>query len=222
MSFPPTTCAVLRLLVLGCLILPALGASADSAGDPSAAASRLEQILADLQSFRAHFDQEVRNRDLELIEAASGEVSLQKPGRFRWDYQEPFERLIVADGERVWLYEADLDQVTVQKLDASLGETPAALLTGTVGVLERFDLRAAEQRGDRWSVTLGPRDEAADFESIRLEFVAGQLAQMELADRLGQTTRIVFSDVERNPLISADTFAFVVPPGADVIGENEL
>ena len=222
MHCQPAKRAWLRLLVLGCCLLPLVGAGQQSTLEREAAAERLERMLADLRSFRARFDQEVRNRDLDLIEAASGEVSLQKPGRFRWDYQEPFERLIVADGERVWLYEADLDQVTVQKLDASLGETPAALLTGTVDVLERFDLRDAEQLDDRWSVTLGPRDDAADFESIRLDFLSGQLVRMELLDRLGQTTRVVFSKVEQNPAIAAETFAFVVPPGADVIGENEL
>lgn len=188
--------------------------------DPGLA--RLQDFLDDLDTLTADFSQDVVNRNNELIESAFGQVVLQKPGRFRWDYQDPFERVIVADGERVWLYEADLDQVTVRLLDEGLGETPAALLTGAVGVLDRFEFRGSESRDELLWVELGPRSEASDFDSVRLAFQGSELTRLELRDRLGQTTRLAFSAVEQGTELPAGVFTFDVPDGVDVIGEDEL
>lgn len=203
-------------LLLSCGMAFAAPPASDGAG-------RVTDYLAALDTLQASFSQEVVNRDLDLVEAASGQVTLSKPGRFRWDYTEPFERVIVADGERVWLYEADLDQVTVRRLDAGLGETPAALLTGSVSILDRFDYLGSESGEDglTW-VTLGPKDDAADFEFIRLGFDGAELRQLALADRLGQTTRIRFSAIRKGLEVDDATFTFEPPPGADVIGEGEL
>jgi outer membrane lipoprotein carrier protein len=182
----------------------------------------LHAFLAGLETLTADFRQEVVTRDLELVEEARGRVALKKPGRFRWDYTEPFERVIVADGSRLWLYEADLDQVTVRNLDAGLGETPAALLSGDVAALDRFEYQGASTRdGLRW-LELKPRSQESDFDSIWLAFDNGNLSQLALEDRLGQTTRIYLSDVEMNANIDDDVFKFEVPDGADIIGENEL
>ncbi len=175
-----------------------------------------------MRSLAAQFRQEVRDRDNAVVETATGQVALAKPGRFRWDYREPFEREIVADGERIWLYEADLEQVTVRPIDDTLGTSPAALLTGSIDVLAAFELLADTVEDDlRW-ITLGPRSATADFELIQLGFDGKQLNQLRLVDRLGQTTEVQFSDVKRNPEIDPGLFSFTVPPGADVIGESEL
>jgi outer membrane lipoprotein carrier protein len=207
--------ACLALLLIY-LFTPVL---ADTA-DPGLA--RLQGFLDELDTLTADFTQEVLNRDLELVESAAGQVVLQKPGRFRWDYREPFERVIVADGERVWLYEADLDQVTVRRLDEGLGETPAALLTGSVDVLERFEILGSEDQEELLWVHLGPRSESGDFDSIRLGFNGPLLTRLELRDRLGQTTRLVFSAVEQGAVLPDAVFTFDVPDGVDVIGEDEL
>jgi outer membrane lipoprotein carrier protein len=194
-----------------------LSSSADT-GVPE----ELHAFLAGLESLTADFRQEVVTRELELVEEARGRVSLKKPGRFRWDYTEPFERVIVADGSRLWLYEADLDQVTVRNLDAGLGETPAALLSGDVDVLDRFEYQGASTRdGLRW-LELKPRSQESDFDSIWLAFDSGNLSQLALEDRLGQTTRIYLSDIEMNTDITDDFFKFEIPDGADIIGETEL
>jgi len=213
--------AVSRFIL--CVVLVALTpvAAAEEVSDQDGS-DRLRAYFAATDSLKAEFTQEVVDRDQRTIEASSGRVALQKPGRFRWDYVEPFERVIVADGERIWLYEADLDQVTVQRLDAGLGETPAALLSGDAEVLERFAYLGSDQEGELTWLRLGPLDDAADFEEIRLGFADDQLRQLELADRLGQVTRIVLSNIEQNAALDAAVFQFKVPEGADVIGEDEL
>ncbi len=192
------------------------------AGTTDPGLARLQGFLDELDTLIADFTQDVVNRDLELVESASGQVVLQKPGRFRWDYREPFERVIVADGERLWLYEADLDQVTVRRLDEGLGETPAALLTGSVDVLETFEFLGSDTEDDLLWVSLGPRSEAGDFDSIRLGFDGLLLTRLELRDRLGQTTRLAFSAVEQGTVLPDAVFTFAVPDGVDVIGEDEL
>ena len=196
------------------------GVALASPDDP--ALSRLQTFLDGLTTLTAEFSQEVVNRDLDLVEAATGYVVLEKPGRFRWDYLEPFERVIVADGERVWLYEADLEQVTVRRLDAGLGETPAALLTGSVDVLERFEFLGSEADGEVLWVNLGPLSDDADFDSVRLAFAGALLTRLELHDRLGQTTRLAFANVEQGVVVPDDVFVFDPPDGVDVIGEDEL
>lgn len=191
-----------------------------AANDPGL--TRLQAYIASLDTLTAEFRQQVIDRDLEVVESASGELALRKPGHFRWDYQVPFERVIVADGERVWLYEADLEQVTVRRLDAGLGETPAALLTGSADVLERFEFLGSDSDGELLWVRLGPRSTDADFESIRLAFRGTELAQLELRDRLGQTTQLEFSDLRRGMPLADELFHFDAPAGVDVIDEDEL
>jgi len=182
----------------------------------------LRDYLVQLNSLRAQFSQEIIVGDDELVEAALGKVSLKKPGKFRWDYTEPFERVIVADGERVWLYEADLEQVTVRPLDRTLGETPAALLSGDAKALDRFELIDASASNHLEWVQLRPVSQESDFERIRLAFEEGELAELTLEDRLGQTTRIFLSDVVTNVAIADEVFRFQVPDGVDVIGEGDL
>lgn len=215
MPAPIRAGVALALWLILVLPLPASGAA-----DPGL--TRLQGFLDDLDTLTAEFTQDVVNRDLELVESASGRVALQKPGRFRWDYQEPFERVIVADGERVWLYEADLEQVTVRLLGEGIGETPAALLTGAVDLLESFEFLGSEEHDELLWVDLGPRSATSDFDNIRLGFAERQLTRLELRDRLGQTTRLVFGSIEQGAELPAAVFTFDVPDGVDVIGEDEL
>jgi outer membrane lipoprotein carrier protein len=182
----------------------------------------LRQFLDTVQTFRAKFSQEVFDSQGRSVESSSGDVVMQRPGRFRWDYTTPYARTIVADGERLWLYEADLQQVTVRRLSAGLGDTPAALLTGQDDFLKRFSVKRTYQAdGLAWTV-LRPHASDTDFAELRLGFRDQLLRALELDDRLGQRTRIDFQSPRVNTAVPADTFRFTPPPGADVIDDTEL
>jgi outer membrane lipoprotein carrier protein len=214
-------------LLAGAVIFLAAGMQA-AGGAPAATAAassqpgmdRLRNFIEQVQSLRAGFRQEVVNGNQEVVEVARGELLLKRPGRFRWDYAEPYQRVVVADGERLWLYEADLEQVTVRPLSAGLGETPAALLTGERDVLNRFEF-VSTWSGDRvtW-VRLKPRSEDSDFESVAIAFAGDKPVQLEINDRLGQQTRVYLSDIELNVKIADDAFHLKVPDGVDVIREG--
>jgi len=195
-------------------------------GSPATAdESRMALVSAYLESMdelRAEFLQEIIDVDETVIERASGSVSLKKPGQFRWDYREPYERVIVADGIKVWLYEADLEQVTIRDLNADVDDTPAALLTGSPAALDQFEFVTSWMRGELEWVQLEPKAREADFASVDLGFLKDELVQLEFIDRLGQRTRIVFSEIDRAPSLAADEFEFEIPEGADVIGTDDI
>jgi len=210
------------------LLTSIAGFSVNAMDEPAAVDSsdqglvRLRSYLDEFDSLRADFRQEVINSDMELVEQASGKVLLQKPGRFVWNYEQPYERVIMADGERVWLYEADLEQVTVRRLDTGLGETPASLLTGTADVLDHFEyVESSVADGLEW-IQIKPRSPESDFASIILAFDGDVLVQIALLDRLEQRTRLYLSKIEKPTTVEANEFVFVVPDGVDVIGETEL
>jgi outer membrane lipoprotein carrier protein len=203
-------------LMLSALFPPASPALAESSPD---AVARIDAYLGSFRTLSANFAQTVRNSEGQPTERASGTLALSRPDRFRWDYRAPYLQTIVADGERLWLYDSDLEQVTVRELESGLGSTPAMLLSGSGRVGDAFESAGVEKRGDWNWCRLRPRDPQSDFESVSLAFDArGELAGMELRDKLGQLTVIEFTDVRRNPSLDASLFRFTPPPGADVIG----
>jgi outer membrane lipoprotein carrier protein len=202
-------------LLAACFILPAR-----AAGDEGEA--RLRDFLDNVTSFEAAFTQEVVDSRQAVVERSGGTVVMQRPGRFRWDYRDPFERVVVADGERIWLYETDLSQVTVRRLTEGLGDTPAALLTGQQNVLSRFAVRRSWQEENLLWVTLEPKSAEADFRAVSLAFAGSELRRLDLDDRFGQRTRLAFSDVRQNHAVGAGVFRLQVPAGVDVIDESEL
>lgn len=208
-----------RCMRLSALLLALVATSATAAvgGD-----TRLRRFLADVHSLEATFRQQVIDSRQQVLEDASGTVAMQRPGRFRWNYAAPFERVIVADGDKVWLYEADLEQVTVRRLSAGIGDTPAALLTGKESVLERFNVEKSWTADGLALVRLLPRSADADFAAVTLGFDGPVLRRLLLDDRLGQQTRIDLTDVRINPRLEPELFRFVPPPGADVIDDSEL
>jgi outer membrane lipoprotein carrier protein len=178
----------------------------------------LERYLQGLTSLQADFRQVSTVAGGDAAEKASGRLYLQKPGRFRWDYREPSGQLIVSDGTNVWLFDQELEQVTVKAIDQSLSTTPALLLAGKASVAESFDISSAGTReGTDW-ILLVPKRTDTDFLEFRLGFVRGELRAMELKDKLQQNTRIEFSDVKRNARLGAELFTFKPPAGVDVIG----
>ncbi len=209
------------VVLFSLLVATTSGAQPDDTGKNSGA-TRLRNFLANVQGMEARFRQQVIDSRQQVLEDASGSVVMQRPGRFRWNYQAPFERVIVADGEKVWLYEADLEQVTIRRLTSGIGDTPAALLTGKVSVLERFTVEKSWSEEGLALVRLKPRSADADFAGVTLGFDGPELRRLVLDDRLGQQTRIDLTEVRTNPRLSLEVFRFQTPPGADVIDDSEL
>ncbi|MDD3519578.1 MAG: outer membrane lipoprotein chaperone LolA, partial [Chromatiales bacterium] len=160
---------------------------------------RLERFFRDVNAFDASFTQQVHDEKGEVLQTSSGRVLLQRPGRFRWDYEKPFSQSIVADGQYLWIYDADLAQVTVQEMGTALGRAPIALLSERRSLHEDFVVTAAAPReGLEW-VDLRPRDRDTDF--LRIEFGLDERAVrwMTLHDQFGQKTVIRFTDMKINP-----------------------
>jgi outer membrane lipoprotein carrier protein len=181
---------------------------------------RLDQFMKQTQSARGEFEQRIVNRDGKTVQQSSGALAFQRPGRFRWSYARPYEQLIVGDGARVWIYDKDLAQVTVRKLDQALGATPAALLAGSNDALAAFVLKDDGTRDGLEWVEAAPRDKESSFERIRMGFGAQGLERMELSDSFGQTTLLRFVGLQSNPKLDAAQFTFTPPKGADVIGDK--
>jgi outer membrane lipoprotein carrier protein len=186
----------------------------------ASALERLDQFMSRTQSARGEFEQRIYDRNRRLIQQSSGTLAFQRPGKFRWSYAKPYPQLIVGDGERIWIYDEDLKQVTVRKLDAALGATPAALLAGDNDAMKAFVLREeAPEAGLEW-LSATPRNKETNFERIRMGFGPAGLERMELTDAFGQTTDLRFTALDRSPGLDPGLFQFVPPPGADVIGDR--
>lgn len=185
------------------------------------AIDKLKNFIAATHSGQADFTQVVLGRNGERIQSASGRMQFVRPGKFRWEYQKPYEQLIVGDGAKFWLYDPDLEQVTVKKLDAALGSSPAALLSGSNEIERGFVLQdIGERNGLDWLEAI-PKAQDSSFENIRMAFDAhAELAVMELRDNFGQDTVLRFSNMKRNPKLAPSLFRFVPPAGADVLGDE--
>lgn len=180
---------------------------------------RMQAFLRDVQSLKADFTQVVLDSNLKQVKQSSGTLSIKRPNRFRWDYVAPNKEIIVADGKRLWLYDVDLQQVTVKILNDTLAASPAVLLAGSNDVEKGFDVQdSGEKDGVVW-VSLVPKVKDTDFQSVRLGFKGKDLEVMELKDNLGNLTRITFAHLQRNSTVDDKAFHFTPPAGADVIGD---
>lgn len=176
----------------------------------------LRAFVRDVKSGRSQFTQTVTSPDGAKKKVSSGSFEFSRPNRFRFDYAKPFKQAIVGDGEKVWIYDADLSQVSVRKLGQALGATPAALLAG--GNLERdFDLANLPPSGGLEWVEAKPKAKDGAFQSVRVGFRGTTLAALEIADSFGQKSLLTFGDFVANVPIAPETFRFTVPGGADVI-----
>jgi chaperone LolA len=197
-----------------------LGLLLASTAAHAGAVDQLKAFISGTRSAQAEFTQTVLDSKGHKMQTASGTMQFVRPGKFRWEYRTPYAQLIVGDGEKFWLYDADLEQVTVRKLDAALGSSPAALLSGSNEIERDFILEeAGEQYGLRWLIAK-PRSKESTFSAIRMGFNAqSELAAMELNDAFGNTTILRFAQLRRNPQLAPSLFKFVPPKGADVLGE---
>ena len=187
------------------------------------AVDRLHRFFETTKTLRADFTQIVVAPNGKRPQQSSGTMIFSRPGKFRWQIDKPYSQLLVGDGERIWIYDPDLRQVTVKKMDNALGGTPAALLAGESGgksaIEKNFALHAAgEREGLEW-VEAKPRNPESGFDRLQLGFADGELKAMELFDNFGQTTSLRFSKLERNPSLAPSLLRFTPPEGADVIQE---
>ncbi len=182
--------------------------------------TRLRAFMEGARSGQAEFTQQLTSRDGKVQPVVSGSLAFQRPGHFRWDIQKPYKQLIVADGEKIWLWDPDLNQATVKGQDKALGASPAALLAGDDTRLERdFALKSRpDAEGLEWVEAI-PRSSDAGFDSILIGFAGSELARMDLKDSFGQRTRIAFSHFQGAVARGGEAFHFKPPAGADVVRE---
>jgi len=191
-------------------------ALAVQAGDGKA---RLDAFFKGLKTMRAEFVQTLVDAEQRVKEESEGVLLLSRPGRFRLDYAKPYRQIYVADGTRVWMYDKDLEQVTVRPQAEALGSTPAMLLSGSEPLERNFTLtELGDHEGFTW-IDLKPREKDATFAYIRLALEGEVIRAMEMVDNFGQMTRLFFHTVTRNPQVEAGMFRFTPPPGVDVVGE---
>ena len=203
----------------GPLVATALLAIA-SAIASAAPADRLDAYLSKLDSVSSQLEQRVFDERRNLLEHARGTLLIDRPGRFRFEYFNP-PQLIVGDGTRIWFYDPELAQVTVQDMHDALDSTPAALLTSERPVAEVFLVETVDLGGGFDWFALTPKAEGAVFSSIRLAFDGEELRRMELVDQFGQTSVIELGAIRHNPSIPADAFVFEPPAGVDVVQADQ-
>lgn len=186
----------------------------------AAGLERFQSYLRTTQSARADFEQKVYDKNGKLVQESKGSFAFLRPGRFRWTYAKPNEQVIVGDGERIWIHDPDLNQVTVRRIARAIGATPAALLAGSSEIEQAFELsETGDREGLEW-LEAKPREREAGFERVRLGLGVAGVEAMEMVDHFGQTTVLRFSRLVRNPQIDPGTFRFSPPRGADVLGND--
>jgi outer membrane lipoprotein carrier protein len=189
------------------------------AGALAAGVDQLRAFLDGTRSARAEFRQSVVSRSSGKSQQASGSMSFVRPGKFRWTYEKPYHQLLVGDGEKLWIYDKDLSQVTVKTLGEALGSSPAALLAGDNALEKNFRLENDSARDGLEFVLATPKQQEAGFEQVRIGFAGNLPRVMELTDNFGQVTTLQFVAFERNPKLDPGQFRFAPPAGADVVGE---
>ncbi|WP_137819205.1 outer membrane lipoprotein chaperone LolA [Pseudomonas sp. 2FG] len=206
---------LIRMLLLAAMAFAVIPAQADD----EAAVQRLTQLLSQAQTITARFSQLTLDGTGTQLQETAGELALKRPGLFRWHTDAPQEQLLVSNGQKVWLYDPDLQQVTIQKLDQRLTHTPALLLSGDVSqIRQNFDI-SFKEAGDVVDFTLKPKAKDTLFDNLRLSFRKGVINDMQLIDSVGQRTNILFLGVKMNAALDAGQFTFDIPAGADVIQE---
>jgi len=185
--------------------------------DPGQAS--VQAFFGDLQTLQADFDQQVVDSNDQTVQSSRGHMWIKRPGRFRWDYQLPYRQQIVADGTRLWSYDEDLEQVTVQPAGEVLTATPAMLLSGDRPLGEVFVIAELPAIDDSIRVRLTPKSDDSNITSLQLYFRSDTLVRIVASDSFGNTTSFTFTNVQRNPELSDMLFRFVPPDGADIIGD---
>ena len=183
----------------------------------AAGLERMKEYFQNIQSAQANFHQVVTDKQGQKTQEVTGSMRLQKPNKFRWDYNKPYVQQIVGDGEKIWLFDPELNQVTVRSFAKAASSSPAALLAGGKDIERSFAIKDTSRKGDLEWVMAIPKVRETGFERLFLGFKGDELMEMELHDSFSNRTAIEFSDVQRNPKLPADTFKFLPPHSADVL-----
>lgn len=190
-----------------------------SAEDQSAAAERLNELLSRAQTITGDFSQMTLSANGANLQETTGSLALKRPGMFRWHTNPPLEQLLVSDGHSIWLYDPDLEQVTIQQVDQRLSHTPALLLSGDTSQLQdNFHIEWVHSGGVE-DFNLTPTDVDSMFDNLRVSFSDGVINDMQMSDPVGQRTNILFSNIKLNEQLDDAQFVFEVPDGVDVISE---
>jgi outer membrane lipoprotein carrier protein len=178
----------------------------------------IEDFLRNVTTISGRFEQQLIDAEDNVVEISAGTLDIERPGRFRWSYSQPYRQELIADGLNMWSYDVDLEQVTVKPQAEALSNTPALLLGGSTDVLEDFNYVGSFADNDTTWVLLRPKDTDSGFNKVELGFTDGALTRMLFGDNLEQTTLIALFDIAFNEPIDAATFAFTPPDGVDVVG----
>ena len=204
-------CARLLLLLLASL-MPAL--------TEAAATESLKNFIKETRTVRANFSQTLYDKNARTLQESKGTMLFERPEKFRWTYEKPYEQLIVGDGIQVWFYDQDLNQVTIRQFNIAIGSSPAALLAGSSTIEDNFVLNELGLQNEIEWLEAIPKSKESAFEFIQMGFSPdGMLRIMALRDSFGQTTLLTFSDLEKNPKLPIELFKFTPPANADVISE---
>ncbi|MFV2030926.1 MAG: outer membrane lipoprotein chaperone LolA [Gammaproteobacteria bacterium] len=182
------------------------------------AESRLNAALKNLDNLTADFKQTVLDRDKQVIQQSSGRLAIQRPGKFSWIYTTPYEQQIIADGSELWVYDVDLDQVTVRPMESGLAAAPIMILMKQEDIGSEFIVSEVGQRKFLYWVGLEPRTKDMDYAQVYIGLQDGAVKAMELRDNFGQSTQIVFENLRLNVVHNPDIFKFTPPAGVDVFG----
>ena len=208
-----------RLLMLAMLLLLSTGSALAATNAPKSGTDSLRRFFHEVNSFSARFKQVVLDETQNLVQESSGTLWIERPNKFRWDYEKPYKQQIVADGQRLWIYDAGLQQVTVRDLTGGLADTPAMLLAGKGRLEDNFTVQPLESQGGLEWVQLKPRRKDSGYDDIRIGFAQGKLRAIEMVDGFGHTTRVTLDSPRENAHIESTRFSFKPPEGVDVVGE---
>lgn len=207
-----STSGLSRLLGL-LLLLPAVSHTTETP-------AYFREFFNGLLTMQADFDQQVLDGNRQLLQSSQGHMWIMRPGRFRWDYVTPYKQQLVADGERLWSYDEELEQVTVQPASEVLTSTPAMLLSGTQPLEQLFTIEETNATAGDRQVTLIPKSDDSNVTRLHVHFSGELLTRIDAEDNFGNTTQFSFTRLERNPKLDEKLFTFTPPAGADVIGNS--
>jgi outer membrane lipoprotein carrier protein len=208
----------MRYLIVLVLMFGSLASPARAADAAEEAAQRLRAALKNLDNISAEFKQTLLDEDKNIVQQSRGTMALQRPGKFAWIYTEPFEQRIIGDGNELWIYDVELEQVTVKPMDAGISNAPIMILMKQTDVTQQFDVSEVGQRKYLYWVELKPHASDLEYSSIFIGLEDDSVRAMELQDQFGQSTQIVFENMRVGVVHNPATFKFVPPEGVDVFG----
>jgi outer membrane lipoprotein carrier protein len=215
-----STTTIMKLLLINIFLFFTFISISVSAADKKTTTGEtyLENFLEHTQTLEANFQQTLRAHDGEILQQTEGEFYLSRPAKFRWNYRSPYEQVIVSDGERIWIYDVDLQQVTVQKQSSGLPATPMALLEDSSKLHQNFNVLPLDEHDGVYRLKLLSKTPESDFGEIVVGLDEKGLRFMQLHDQFEQVTDIVFSDIIANKKLAKEIFEFIPPEGVDVFG----